>query len=166
MGTEIIICIALVAGSIIAVAVAADRAGSRAAAERETERRLETEAQVRRFEAETHRETVAASFYLSRMSLEVAARMAEHQGKTSAAIAQVAGMMQANDRAAIEALGTTKAALHEAVKAGRALNREDREALEKLEARATVNAYTQMLLEDKKRSGQGQPKAAARPWVR
>ena len=135
----IIICVVAMAIAAMTVAIAADRAGQRSIRRVEMELRHSAEAEEGRRRAAAQSEERAASFYALKASLETVQYQAKMQGATAAAataaLAKVADTMGENDRAALEALNT----------------------------RAIVDAYTQMLL--RQQSEKERPRiTTSRPW--
>lgn len=135
----IIICVVAMAIAAMTVAIAVDRAGQRSLRRAEMELRQSAELEAGRRRAAAQSEERAANFYALKVSLETVQQQAQMQGTTAAAataaLAKVADVMGQNDRAALEAL----------------------------ETRAIVDAYTQMLLRQQKKE---RPRiASSRPWL-
>lgn len=143
MGTSILISIALIALAVVAIAAAVDRAGQRSSREKLMELQREAEESQRKIEAEARREERAASFYALQATLQTVQAQAEMQGRSTAdataALAKVAGAMTDVERSALDVL----------------------------QARATVDAYTQMLLAGQSRQARlPEFSQVERPWLK
>lgn len=125
IGTVICITVICIAVVVASVAIATDRAGKREIEARGMRIREEADRERRRIDAEVRKGELASNFYVQKTLLETLQMQSKYHGEaqaaTIAAATRIAERMGENDQLAIEAL----------------------------ENRAVVDAYTRMLLQQK-----------------